>query len=260
MSWEMAAFTFSMRAPAPPGAPQPAPPQPADVARRLPGSEWATQPQLSWQLPGPPRPAAAAADLLVAAGAEGPAARFAALRGATLPAEALSTPAPAPAPAAAAASSAAPPLAAPAAAAAAPRRWEWGLPLAGANLWDPSVGELILKGLAYEGSASASGPELSGGAAQALLTCHYSLHGAFLLDAPLLAREALAPLRARRTPCIAVQGGADIVCPPAAAYELAEAWPEAEVAIVAGAGHSMYDPLIAHELVTATDRLRGAAR
>ncbi|KAI8470301.1 MAG: Alpha/Beta hydrolase protein [Monoraphidium minutum] len=95
-------------------------------------------------------------------------------------------------------------------------------------------------------------------APEALLTAHYSLHGGFLLDAPLLDPDLLSPLR-DRVICLAVQGGADLVCPPASAFELSEAWPEAEVAIVAGAGHSMYDPAVTHELVVATDRLRALA-
>jgi hypothetical protein len=262
MSWEMAAFSFSARgAAAVAGAPPPC----ADVSRRLPGAEWATQPQLAWQLPRPAAPAARpAADPDVAA-------RLAALRGASLPAEALGGAPAAPPPRAAAAPFAprwraaaggARPQSATAAAAAgvagdpAARAWEWGLPVEGANLWDPEVGALLLKGLAHEGAARC-GPEPSAAAAQALLTAHFSLHGAFLLAAPLLEPGALAPLRAAGTPCIAVHGGADLVCPPAAAFELSEAWPEAEVAVVAGAGHSMYDPLITHELVSATDRLRG---
>jgi proline iminopeptidase len=117
------------------------------------------------------------------------------------------------------------------------------------------VRDLLLQGLAHAGGA----PETSSAAAQALLTCHYSLHGAFLLDAPLLAPAALAPLRAAGVPCVSIQGGADLVTPPAAAHALAEAWPEAEVAVVAGAGHSMYHPSITHELVCATDRLRALA-
>jgi hypothetical protein len=42
--------------------------------------------------------------------------------------------------------------------------------------------------------------------AQALLEAHYSLHGAFLLDAPLL--DHVDRIRAAGIPCIAVQVGA----------------------------------------------------
>lgn len=123
----------------------------------------------------------------------------------------------------------------------------WAVPAARARAGDTRAAEAIRRGLEFEGGDSAP--------AQALLTAHYSAHGAFLLDDPLLDPLSLAPLR-DRVICLAVQGGADLVCPPATAFELSEAWPEAEVAIVAGAGHSMYDPAITHELVSATNRLR----
>jgi proline iminopeptidase len=41
---------------------------------------------------------------------------------------------------------------------------------------------------------------------------------------------------------IIVQGRYDLLCPPATSYALAAKWPRAEVRIVGGAGHSLYDP------------------
>jgi proline iminopeptidase len=41
---------------------------------------------------------------------------------------------------------------------------------------------------------------------------------------------------------IIVQGRYDLLCPPATSYALAARWPRAEIRIVAGAGHSLYDP------------------
>ncbi|KAF8072408.1 pip [Scenedesmus sp. PABB004] len=85
--------------------------------------------------------------------------------------------------------------------------WVWGLPAQGANLGDPEVAALVWAGLAYGGH--------DGGAAQALLEAHFSVHGGFLLEAPLLehprgssaltlsarpaARDARVRQRARRT-------------------------------------------------------------
>ena len=60
----------------------------------------------------------------------------------------------------------------------------------------------------------------------------------------------------RQIPCIAVQGRLDYVCPVMTAYDLHCAWPEMELRVVPGAGHSMYDDAIKHELLDATDRLR----
>ncbi len=42
------------------------------------------------------------------------------------------------------------------------------------------------------------------------------------------------------------------MCPPTTAYELHLRWPELQLRLVPGAGHSMYDPAITHELVEAT--------
>jgi proline iminopeptidase len=45
------------------------------------------------------------------------------------------------------------------------------------------------------------------------------------------------------------------VCTPVAnAWALKKAWPEADLRIVADAGHTMTEPGIVHELVSATDR------
>ncbi|KAJ1457456.1 Alpha/Beta hydrolase protein [Pelagophyceae sp. CCMP2097] len=85
--------------------------------------------------------------------------------------------------------------------------------------------------------------------AQQMLTCHYSVHNGFLEDGALL----LGSSALRHIPAIAVQGGADTICPPATAFELHRYWPELELRLVTGAGHSQYDPDITHELLEATD-------
>ena len=43
-------------------------------------------------------------------------------------------------------------------------------------------------------------------------------------------------------PGIIVQGRYDLLCPPATSRALAAVWPEAEIRVVEGAGHSLYDP------------------
>ena len=58
--------------------------------------------------------------------------------------------------------------------------------------------------------------------------------------------------------CIAVQGGQDYICPPRTALALHDAWPEMELRIVLDAGHSMYDPRIASELIAAVDQFKDA--
>jgi proline iminopeptidase len=44
------------------------------------------------------------------------------------------------------------------------------------------------------------------------------------------------------------------LCPVSNAYELAEAWPEADLRITPDAGHSAFEPGNIHELILATDR------
>ena len=92
---------------------------------------------------------------------------------------------------------------------------------------------------------------------QARLTAHYAANRAFFeTDASLL--ESIDSIRHIR--CIAVQGGNDLVCPPSTAYALHEAWPEMELRVVPGSGHSMYDPGLMAEVLGATDALRNAAQ
>jgi proline iminopeptidase len=62
--------------------------------------------------------------------------------------------------------------------------------------------------------------------------------------------------RIRRIPELIVQGRYDMVCPIVSADELARAWPEAEYAVVADAGHSAMEPGIRARLVAATEKLR----
>jgi len=269
MTWEMAVYSFST-APSSSSTPnsssapnsstsssttatatsdqqQKQQPPPSPIVRRWTGYEWQTHPQLDGSAPAGPPPCR-----LPAAAGQRIAAAAAPQRGAVLPAEVLAS---------RGLSSTDPNTSSSSSggggsAAVAGRQWEWGLPLQGANLNDPEVCHLVWRGLNYNpASAAAAAPALGNFAAQALLTAHYSLHGAFLLESPLLDPALLIPLR-HSVPCIAVQGGDDLVTPPATAVALSEAWPEAEVVIVEGSGHSMYHPSITHELVSATDRMR----
>ncbi len=58
-------------------------------------------------------------------------------------------------------------------------------------------------------------------------------------------------------PGIIVQGRHDICTPPASAWELKKAWPEAHLRIVHDAGHSAMEPGIADGLIRATDEFAG---
>lgn len=86
---------------------------------------------------------------------------------------------------------------------------------------------------------------------QPMLTCHYSVANGFLSEGAVLSSIP----KIAHIPCIAVQGASDPICPPRTAYDLHEAWPELELVLVAGGGHSQYDPDVQHELLEATDRI-----
>jgi proline iminopeptidase len=114
----------------------------------------------------------------------------------------------------------------------------------------------------WEGSTSClyANPELIARTGQddfalafARIECHYFVnHGFFTRDAQLLEDAR----RIRHIPGVIVQGRYDVVCPMESAWALHRAWPEADLRLVADAGHSAMEPGIVHELVSATDRFR----
>jgi proline iminopeptidase len=82
---------------------------------------------------------------------------------------------------------------------------------------------------------------------------HYFVHGAWLEDRQLLRDIG----RLRDIPAVIVQGRYDIATPPASAWDLHRAWPEAEFVLVEGAGHAYSEPGILAALLAATDRFAG---
>ena len=85
----------------------------------------------------------------------------------------------------------------------------------------------------------------------ARIECHYFVNGGFFEHDDQLLRNVD---RIRRIPAVIVQGRYDVVCPMRSAWDLHRAWPEASLHVVQDAGHSAFEPGIAHELVEATDR------
>ena len=70
------------------------------------------------------------------------------------------------------------------------------------------------------------------------MEAHYFQHDSFMRPGQLLDdAEKLAGL-----PGIIVQGRYDLLCPPSTSQALSLRWRDAEVRIVEGAGHSLYDP------------------
>ncbi len=83
----------------------------------------------------------------------------------------------------------------------------------------------------------------------ARIECHYFIHRGFLEDDNQLIANAG---RLRRIPAVIVHGRYDVVTPMKNAYDLHQAWPEAELRAVPDAGHAMTEPGIIHELIAAT--------
>ncbi len=85
----------------------------------------------------------------------------------------------------------------------------------------------------------------------ARIECHYFQHGGFFeRDDQLIANID----RVRHIPAVIVQGRYDVCTPMKTAWELHQAWPEADFRMVADAGHAASEPGIINELVQATDR------
>ena len=86
--------------------------------------------------------------------------------------------------------------------------------------------------------------------------CTARLEAEFLLKYPLGDRILEDVARIRRIPTLIVQGRHDVVCPPATAYELAEAMGDSSRLLLVDAGHSAKEPDIAKALVEAANRIR----
>lgn len=84
------------------------------------------------------------------------------------------------------------------------------------------------------------------------LEAHYFLHRGFFDDDQLI-RDID---RIRHLPAVIVQGRYDTVCPPAAAWRLHQAWPQAKLQWIADAGHAALEPGTASALVAATEQFR----
>jgi proline iminopeptidase len=85
----------------------------------------------------------------------------------------------------------------------------------------------------------------------ARIECHYFVNKGFFEHEDQLVRGVE---RIRDVPAVIVQGRYDVVCPMETAWLLHRAWPEADLYIAGGAGHSAFEPEIVHRLIEATDQ------
>jgi len=89
----------------------------------------------------------------------------------------------------------------------------------------------------------------------ARIECHYFVNGGFFRS-PNQLLEDIGKIR--HIPGVIVQGRYDVVCPIKSAWDLHRAWPEAELRIVADAGHAASESGILMALIEAADRFARA--
>jgi proline iminopeptidase len=118
-----------------------------------------------------------------------------------------------------------------------------------ARAW--SVWEGATAYLRHNAAAVAEFEDPNYAAAFARIECHYFTHGGFFEHDDQLLRNVR---RLRKIPATIVHGRYDVICPVRNAWELSQAWPEADLRIVPDAGHSAFEAGMVDELVRATDR------
>jgi len=121
--------------------------------------------------------------------------------------------------------------------------------LAAAIAW--SKWEAATSSLAYKPSLveEFSNPEFA--LAFALIENHYFVNkGWFATENQLIENIDII----RSIPAVIIQGRYDVVCPMKTAWELSQAWPEAEMIIAPSSGHTAFEKEITHALIKATDK------
>jgi proline iminopeptidase len=112
--------------------------------------------------------------------------------------------------------------------------------------------ENALASVQHDGQVGESPAEYA--RAFARLENHFFQHAGFLEEDGWILRQRH---RIEHIPAKIVQGRLDMICPPLAAWRLAEGWDMAELRIVPLAGHALSEPGISAELVRVMDGLRG---
>jgi proline iminopeptidase len=79
------------------------------------------------------------------------------------------------------------------------------------------------------------------------MEAHYFANDCYMRPGQILAGAN----KLQGIPGIIVQGRYDLLCPPATSHALAAVWPDAELRIVQGAGHTLYDPGIRNAVMKA---------
>jgi len=85
----------------------------------------------------------------------------------------------------------------------------------------------------------------------ARIESHYFMHDSFLEENQIINNAD----KLQNIPGVIVQGRYDLICPLESAWELQQAWPKAELKIIADAGHSATEPGTIDALINATDEM-----
>jgi proline iminopeptidase len=87
----------------------------------------------------------------------------------------------------------------------------------------------------------------------ARLENHYFQNGGFLQSDGWILQERK---RIEHIPATIIQGRYDMICPPLAAWQLADSWEKCDLRMIPLAGHALSEPGISEALVRVTDGLR----
>lgn len=124
--------------------------------------------------------------------------------------------------------------------------------LKAAKAWSAWEGGTVSLYPSADRIASFTGDEFA--VAFARIECHYFVNGGFFeRDDQLIADVGAI----RRIPAVIVQGRYDVVTPIRTAWDLHQAWPEADFVVVGDAGHAASEPGIVDALVRATNTFAG---
>jgi proline iminopeptidase len=114
------------------------------------------------------------------------------------------------------------------------------------SVWEASTSKLVPSVESQQRFGEAQFAE-----AFARIECHYFVNKGFLKTENQLLENVD---RIRHLPGVIVQGRYDVVCPMITAWELHQAWQEAEFIVIPDAGHSVSEPGIKTALIEASDR------
>ncbi len=90
----------------------------------------------------------------------------------------------------------------------------------------------------------------------ARIECHYFKHQCWL-EPDQLVRDIN---KIRHIPAYIIHGRYDVICPVEQAWALSRAWPEAQLSIIADAGHAVVEPGITQALLEATREMASRLR